>query len=81
MLGVNRILSKAKHSCSETFKERKVMLVELSILPLAGDDHFQPVRLPKRSVVADDGLPYQLTPTATCIEGDWKLRPDLESSV
>jgi uncharacterized protein (TIGR00106 family) len=47
------------------------MLVELSILPLVGDGHLSDELAEVLKLIDSAGLPYQLTPTATCIEGDW----------
>ena len=47
------------------------MLVELSILPLVGDGHLSDELAEVLKLIDSYGLPYQLTPTATCIEGDW----------
>jgi uncharacterized protein (TIGR00106 family) len=47
------------------------MLVELSILPLVGDGHLSDELAEVLKLVDAYGLPYQLTPTATCIEGEW----------
>ena len=53
------------------------MLVELSILPLAGDGHLSDELAEVLKLVDSYGLPYQLTPTATCIEGEWNEVMDL----
>ena len=47
------------------------MLVELSILPLVGDGHHSDELAEVLKLIDSYGLPYQLTPTATCIEGEW----------
>ena len=47
------------------------MLVELSILPLVGDGHLSDELAEVLELIDSYGLPYQLTPTATRIEGDW----------
>ena len=47
------------------------MLVELSIIPLGGDTHLSDQIASVLEVVHESGLPYQLTPAGTCIEGDW----------
>jgi len=47
------------------------MLVELSILPLVGDGHLSDELAEVLKLIDSYGLPYQLTPTATCIEGEW----------
>jgi len=45
------------------------MLVELSILPLVGDGHLSDELAEVLKLIDSSGLSYQLTPTATCIEG------------
>ena len=45
------------------------MLVELSVVPGSGNRSETVTEIVK--VVHDSGLPYQLTPSATCIEGTW----------
>lgn len=47
------------------------MLVELSILPVAGDGHLSDELAEVLKLVDSYGLPYQLTPASTCIEGQW----------
>ena len=47
------------------------MLVELSILPLVGDGHVSDELAEVLRLIDAYGLPYQLTPSATCIEGEW----------
>jgi uncharacterized protein (TIGR00106 family) len=47
------------------------MLVELSIIPLGGDSHLSEEVTEVIKVIDASGLPYQLTPCGTCIEGDW----------
>ncbi|MDQ3256268.1 MAG: MTH1187 family thiamine-binding protein [Acidobacteriota bacterium] len=47
------------------------MLVELSITPLGGDAHTSDELAEVLPLVDESGLAYQLTPTATCIEGAW----------
>jgi uncharacterized protein YqgV (UPF0045/DUF77 family) len=53
------------------------MLVELSILPLVGDGHLSDELAEVLKLVDAYGLPYQLTPTATCIEGTWNETMEL----
>ena len=53
------------------------MLVELSILPLSGDGHLSDELAEVLKLVDAYGLPYQLTPTATCIEGTWNETMEL----
>lgn len=47
------------------------MLVELSIVPTAGEKSTSDVLAEVLSEIHRSGLPYQLTPSATCIEGNW----------
>lgn len=47
------------------------MLIEFSVLPLGGDTHLSGEIAEALKIVDDSGLPYQLTPAGTCIEGDW----------
>lgn len=47
------------------------MPFELSIIPLGGDTHLSDELAEVLRIVDDSGLPYQLTPTATIIEGEW----------
>jgi len=47
------------------------MLVELSIVPLTGSSHLSDEIAQIVNIIEDSGLPYQLTPTGTCIEGEW----------
>ena len=47
------------------------MLIEFSVLPLGGDTHLSSEIAEALKIVDDSGLPYQLTPAGTCIEGDW----------
>lgn len=47
------------------------MLFELAIIPLGGDVHLSDELAVVLEVVHTSGLPYQLTPSGTCIEGEW----------
>jgi uncharacterized protein (TIGR00106 family) len=47
------------------------MLVELAIIPLGGDTHLSDELAEVLEVVHASGLPYELTPSGTCIEGEW----------
>jgi len=47
------------------------MLVELSIVPLGKGSHISPEIAEVIGIVKEPGLPFQLTPAATCIEGCW----------
>ena len=53
------------------------MLVELSIIPLGTDTHLSDEIASVMKVVDDSDLAYQLTPSGTCIEGDWDEVMDL----
>jgi uncharacterized protein (TIGR00106 family) len=46
------------------------MLAELSIIPL-GNTHSSAELAKVLKLVEESGLPYQLTPSSTCIEGEW----------
>jgi len=48
------------------------MLFELSIMPLGNDPHISDEIAEVIRVLDKSGLMYQLTPTATCIEGRWE---------
>lgn len=47
------------------------MLAELSIIPLGGDTHLSSRIAEVLKVVAASGVPYRLTPSGTCLEGEW----------
>jgi len=47
------------------------MLVELSIVPLGTAGHWSDHLAEALKVIDGSGLPYLLTPTGTCIEGEW----------
>ena len=53
------------------------MLVELSIIPLNGSTHISGEIAKALTIIADSGLPYQLTAAGTCIEGEWSEVMDL----
>lgn len=46
------------------------MLIELSIIP-TGDVHLSGVLAEVLKKIDSSGVPYQFTPTGTCLEGDW----------
>jgi uncharacterized protein (TIGR00106 family) len=48
------------------------MLVELSIIPLGRGVHLSDEIAEVLELVDASGLPYQLTPSGTCIEGEWE---------
>ncbi|MGH7851801.1 MAG: MTH1187 family thiamine-binding protein [Candidatus Binatia bacterium] len=47
------------------------MLAELSIIPIGGNTHSSAELAKVLKLVDESGLPYQLTPSSTCIEGEW----------
>jgi uncharacterized protein (TIGR00106 family) len=47
------------------------MLIELSIIPLNHDSHISKEIAEALKIIDESGLPYQLTPLGTCIEGEW----------
>ena len=47
------------------------MLVELSIIPLGRDTHVSGEIAEALKIVDASGLPYLLTPSGTCVEGEW----------
>jgi uncharacterized protein (TIGR00106 family) len=47
------------------------MLVELSINPLGRGTHLSKDLGEILKLIDDSGLPYRLTPSGTCIEGEW----------
>ena len=48
------------------------MLVELTIIPMGGDSHTSDELAEVLKLIDESGLRYQLTPSATCIEGNWE---------
>lgn len=48
------------------------MLVELTIIPLRGGRHISDEVAAVIKLIDASGLPYQLTPSGTCIESDWE---------
>jgi uncharacterized protein (TIGR00106 family) len=48
------------------------MLAEFSIMPMGQDAHTSQQLAEALKIVEESGLPYQLTPTATCLEGAWE---------
>jgi len=47
------------------------MLVDVAVIPLGGDTHLSDEIAEILKLVDASGLPYQLTPSGTCIEGGW----------
>lgn len=48
------------------------MLVELTMTPLGRGTHLGQDLAVALQLIDESGLPYCLTPTGTCIEGDWE---------
>ena len=48
------------------------MLAELSIVPVGGNPHSSAELAKVLKLIEKSGLAYQLTPSATCIEGEWE---------
>jgi uncharacterized protein (TIGR00106 family) len=47
------------------------MLADLAIIPIGHSPHTSQVLAEVLKTIKDSGLPYQLTPTSTCLEGSW----------
>ena len=47
------------------------MLIELSIIPVGHNTHMSGELAKALQLIDSSGLPYQLTPSGTCIEGEW----------
>ncbi len=47
------------------------MLADLAIIPIGHSPHTSKTLAEVLKTIKDSGLPYQLTPTSTCIEGSW----------
>lgn len=48
------------------------MLVQFSIIPLGGNPSMSDEVAEALRIVHRSGLPYQLTPLGTCVEGEWE---------
>jgi uncharacterized protein (TIGR00106 family) len=48
------------------------MLVELSIIPVGSSAHVSSELAKVLRLIDTSGLAYQLTPSGTCIEGEWE---------
>jgi len=48
------------------------MLIELTVIPLRGGRHISDEVAEVVKLIDASGLPYQLTPSGTCIEGEWE---------
>lgn len=47
------------------------MLVQLSIIPIGGAQHISDELAEVLKIIDASGLPYELNPGATCLEGSW----------
>lgn len=47
------------------------MLADLAIIPIGHSPHTSQILAEILKTIKDSGLPYQLTPSSTCIEGSW----------
>jgi uncharacterized protein (TIGR00106 family) len=47
------------------------MLAEVSFFPIGGNAHSSGELAKILKVVEESGLPYQFTPSSTCVEGEW----------
>jgi uncharacterized protein (TIGR00106 family) len=55
------------------------MLVELSITPIGNGTHTSDEIAGALEIIEASGLPFELTPSATCIEGEWsEVMPVIE---
>src|SRR5688500_10161247 len=61
----------ADTACSKACRNEKFMLIEFSIIPLGKDTHISAEVAEALKIVHASGVPYQLTPLGTCLEGDW----------
>jgi uncharacterized protein (TIGR00106 family) len=50
----------------------RTMLADLSIIPIGGSAHTSEVLAEALEMIDASGIPYQLTPTTTCLEGSWE---------
>lgn len=48
------------------------MLAELSIIPVGNGSHTADELAGVLKIIDASGLPYQLTPSSTCLEGEWE---------
>jgi len=49
------------------------MLIDLTVIPLRGGRHISDEVAEVIKLIDASGLPYQLTPSGTCIEGEWEV--------
>ncbi len=47
------------------------MLFDFSIIPVGTSEHVSPEIAEALKIIQSSGLPYILTPSSTCIEGEW----------
>ncbi len=47
------------------------VIVEFSIFPLDKGESLSPYVARALKMIQDSGLPYELNPMGTCVEGDW----------
>ena len=47
------------------------VIVEFSIFPLDKGESLSPYVARALNVIQESGLPYELNPMGTCVEGDW----------
>jgi uncharacterized protein (TIGR00106 family) len=47
------------------------VIVEFSIFPLDKGESLSPYVARALKLIQDSGLPYELNPMGTCVEGDW----------
>lgn len=47
------------------------MLVELAIIPVGNDSHIADELAEVLKIIEGSGLPFELTPSSTCLEGSW----------
>ncbi|MGH7959824.1 MAG: MTH1187 family thiamine-binding protein [Opitutaceae bacterium] len=53
------------------YNRQNTMLVELSIIPIGNDSHISDELAEVLKIIEESGLPFELTPSSTCIEGNW----------
>ncbi|HMV49062.1 MAG TPA: MTH1187 family thiamine-binding protein [Blastocatellia bacterium] len=47
------------------------MLVEFTVVPLGVGSNLAEPLAEAHKIIEDSGIQYELTPTGTCLEGDW----------
>jgi uncharacterized protein (TIGR00106 family) len=48
------------------------VIVEFSIFPMGKGESLSPYVARAMKIIKDSGLPYELNPMGTCVEGEWK---------